>query len=461
MQKEKKINFTMLFKILYLLNVLLAFNCFVAEMKIMKVISMVTIIFGVILICQELPEIKQILHYKYMWILLLFGVSYTISLIVNGEYGFIGNIKGGIWLGLQLFLLYYIKPGTSREQIEKEIKTLFVVLISYTTVANVAGLVMMICRYGGRTFLPDGGISLYGFIWGRLWGSYTDPNHGAAITTVSIIATIYLIKNCKKWKVLLIFSIACNYLYIVFSDSRTAKVCCIVALFIAFLIRLINIKETEEKLCLGKHCIKYVGIMLLFVFSFSAVKNSYNFIIEKMEESVEEENLEEKLEIEEMSVGRESDIENDYSNRRFDIWKSGIEIFKENPVFGISFRNIHPYAQKEMPETYIVNNDHGDFDSFHNVVIDVLVSQGMVGIILILLMGGFYAVYLIKKIFVEKMRMNCKVNILFVIVITLLVESMFVSSIFYVNSPETVLFWICLGYLMFSVNENKVKIKEG
>ena len=53
MEKLKKIEYIMLFKIIYLLNVLFAFNCFIFDLKIMKILSGFVILFGTILIVSE------------------------------------------------------------------------------------------------------------------------------------------------------------------------------------------------------------------------------------------------------------------------------------------------------------------------------------------------------------------------------------------------------------------------
>ena len=77
----------------------------------------------------------------------------------------------------------------------------------------------------------------------------------------------------------------------------------------------------------------------------------------------------------------------------------------------------------EMPETYIVNNDQGDFDSFHNVLVDVLVSQGFIGVILIVVMGILFGKYFIQEIFIYR-KMECEIQFTFLVVIMLLISSM-------------------------------------
>ena len=132
-----------------------------------------------------------------------------------------------------------------------------------------------------------------------------------------------------------------------------------------------------------------------------------------------------------------------------------MEIFNKNKILGVGFRNIVAYANENLPETYIVNNDQGEFDSFHNVVIDVLVSQGLLGIISILIIGISFFIYLVKSVIIDQLYKIREIRILFTVVILLLVESMFISELFYVNSPETILFWMFLGYLTHLIRKSK------
>ena len=120
MEKLKKIEYIMLFKIIYLLNVLFAFNCFIFDLKIMKILSGFVILFGTILIVSRIKEIKEMIHYRYMWIFLLFMISYIMSTIINYPYGIVGNIKGGIWFGLQIILLYYISSKLQLKRLQKK-----------------------------------------------------------------------------------------------------------------------------------------------------------------------------------------------------------------------------------------------------------------------------------------------------------------------------------------------------
>ena len=480
----KKVNFLLIFKIFYLIHVLLAFNCFTFKSRILDVTSILILLFGAAILFYKLLHYKELFKCKFILLWLLFFVSYAITMFVNYKYGLIGNIKGGVWLAFQCIILFCIEQSYEQSTVKKELKVISAVLITYTAVCNLIGLIMMIRSYGGRFFYDDGSMSCYGFIWGRLWGCYTDPNHGGLITAVAILAAIYLILISKKlWiKIIYSVSIVLNYLYIVFSDSRSSKLSFVLAFFVLSLLTIgFYSKRTTGRWKKAGLYISALVVTAIVYFSFNGTKNFYNYcIIQSVEENIEEieiviesedaamnevadeskeaeivESVEQEKQdiIEQKTVGREQDIENDFSNRRFDIWGSSIEIFDNNKVFGVGYRNILDYAKTELPDTYIVNNDHGEFDSFHNVIFDVLASQGIVGMVIVLALGISILCFSIKGIFIKKAGRNIEVAVLLSMVIVLLAGSMFVSAIFYVNSPETVLFWTLLGYLVYSIEK--------
>lgn len=354
---QKKINYTLLFKVFYLLHVLLAFNCFLYRMKILDYTSILITVMGIILLINRVRNIKNNVSYKFLWILILFLFSHVISMLVNWKYGYIGNIKGGMWMTFQFFLLYLMETEEQENKYIHELKVLSSVLIIYTFVCSFLGVLMTIFSYGGRFNFEDGTGTFYGFIWGRLWGCYTDPNHGALITAVAVFLAIYLFQSTQKiiLKIILSISIIINYLYLVFSDSRSAKISFTIGCMVWFYWFLRGRKKEQKVYKKILNGVLIVLVTLGVYISFGEVKNIYNSYVVSCEQSEQLENIQTMEVGKEKTLGREADIEEDYSNRRFDIWKSGAELFNENKIVGITFRNIVSYAETEMPDTYIIS----------------------------------------------------------------------------------------------------------
>ena len=149
----------------------------------------------------------------------------------------------------------------------------------------------------------------------------------------------------------------------------------------------------------------------------------------------------------------------DASNGRLDIWKSGFEIAKTSPVYGVSFRNMTAYAEENLPKTYLVNNGEGvKYDSLHNAAMDILVSQGIIGIIIVLLIV-FTTVRLMKRklgsveVQDRELMLAC-----FTALAAMGAGSMFLSMVFYLNAPQTYIFWLCFGYFVtFLQKEGRVE----
>ena len=54
------------------------------------------------------------------------------------------------------------------------------------------------------------------------------------------------------------------------------------------------------------------------------------------------------------------------------------------PIFGVGSRNFIAAADDKIPNTYLVNNHQGKFNSTHNMFFDMLAAQGIVGTVLML-----------------------------------------------------------------------------
>ncbi|MGN1217200.1 MAG: O-antigen ligase family protein, partial [Phocaeicola sp.] len=205
----------------------------------------------------------------------------------------------------------------------------------------------------------------------------------------------------------------------------------------------------KYKSCVRKkirRCFFTIGITLLVVVLVSPIQSISGQIRNNTKLIYEKKCFKEQSEVIE-TVGRD-DNTSDPSNRRFSIWKSGVEIWNTKPVFGVSWANLTNYAEKEVPNTYIVNNDLQNFSSLHNMVLDVLVGQGIIGIVLLGCININTLAFIIKNY-----KKLCGVNELlggffFTIMCISFFTSLFISSIFYINSPESYTFWFVFGGYM-------------
>lgn len=438
------------FKILYLVSVLISFNGYFAGSEWISCFNYALVAFGGALLLLRAVHFKDYIKAPCFFLLIAFVASMCISSALNIKYGVIQNLQSITWTTLQFGMLYATDRERDTEEYKKQLKAMLAVFGVYVFFANIVSLGMFILNYGvfGQ-YSPNGNI--IGFVWGRLWGVYSDPNNGSVLAAASVIISLcaYAYYNKKAIKVFLIFNIIFDYMYILASDSRTGMLTAFSGVALTLYLLILKSGKIRFKGLLKKA----VCVLIAAIVSFSAlavikaVEKGYNSIAIhiNMNQSSDKSDLP-------IMTGRDSaDTESDITNRRIDLWKSGIEIWKTSPVYGASQRNIVAYAKENTPDTYMVNNDLGDFDSTHNMFLDVLASQGTIGIIIIVAFFACIAIMLIKKLISDKNFAASLSEPFNAAIIGLLCvfscTSMLVLDVLYLNSAETVLFWCCLGYL--------------
>jgi O-antigen ligase len=427
-----------LFKLLYLALALISFNAFIYYLPVRGIIVWIVTGFGALNLLYRLINYKRFGKMPYLLLLGLFAASYAVTVVAFRKYGLTESVQGLVWMLFQFLLLYVCDMGQPAEKQRLEFKWVSLLLIGYNTLASIASLVMVMARYGEvyRTDLLK--IVPRGFIWGRLWGVFTDPNYGSVSVCISILLCLYLLSKATRLyqKLLGVFSLAFSFLYLVFSDSRTGLVTLCCSLFIWSAVRFsVSSKIFGQKINLSTWPRRAVVMALSLVVVVGvlgatiATKSAYNVVITNLHAS--------QGDPDNQQIDREyyDDVENrevDISNRRFDLWFSGLEIFRTSPLIGVGFRNFQAAAADKVPNTYLLVNSLGKFDAFHNMWVDILVSQGLIGLILFLAFA-----------------LGCAWGAL------RLLSRLFLSDTVYVNTPNAVMFWILIGYLMRFIFEKE------
>lgn len=478
------------FKVYYLLYVLAAFTAMLNGYAWLNIATLVLTAFGVIVIVYACIQTKFYKNAVGFWWVAAFLLSHIFSSVMSVKYGITGNLKEFFWLAFPMLILYSMSFLYTKAEILKEMKILSLIYVLWCTAASLVSLSML---WWGRNYAigdGSGGYKVIGFKWGRLWGVFDDPNHGATIIAAGIILSVYLITTAKKKyvKALLGLAIFMQYFYIVFSDSRTGEITLVTAIFVfsgALAYRTFRSK--------GRAFLIGTTILLTFILAGSVLGVSYG--TKKVYNKTEQVRLAaEKAKAAKTAktnkkgtaskqqkpkvpqLGREQDIEKDVSNGRISIWKSGLDIAFTSPLYGVSFRNMTEYARENLPKTYIVHTPGGgNYDSLHNTVMDLFVSQGILGILII---GGFIvSIFTALKFWnttkvslghdesqraLKEKDDNFSFNVTcFAIVLSLAAGSMFLSMVIYLNSPQAYIFWACLGYLVSFVLGKDRKVKRG
>lgn len=439
------------FKIYNLIYLLLAFNAFVNGMSAMKYATMLSAIWGVGLGFWMLIGFKRYMKVPNIYILLAFMISAVFSTIMNLSYGWMENVQGLIWLGISMIVIYVPTCAYSKKEILKELKVLSYIAVIYCTVMHVISITMIFWSREKTYKDPQGDTHLVGFNWGRLWGIYDEPNRGAVIALIAMFLGIYLLILAKKKreKIFWGMSMFVQYLFIVLSDSRTGQLALAVGLFTLTGIYTF-MKREGKKYKVITALILGVCVALLSLGVTMGTKKVYNVVDVQITKQLEKTNGHSIVDKPaDTKIGRKADLQDDVSNGRLDIWESGLEVFQASPLYGVSFRNMVPFAKDKFPDTYIVNNALNiKYDSLHSMPMDVIVSQGIIGVGLLVLLICNTLRYMKQKIKNLEKEEYIPALIMFVVLIAISASSTVLSTIFYLNSPETLWFWLCYAYLI-------------
>ncbi|MGN0571507.1 MAG: O-antigen ligase family protein [Candidatus Fimenecus sp.] len=449
------------FKLIYFLLVLLSFNSLCALTRGLTLASYAVAILGAAVLLFRLVHFKQYTKTRGILWLVLFCGSYCLSALLTRAYGLTENVQAMVWMVLQFFVVYTYDNAMPIEKDKKEIRIIGWFFLLYTFLMALTAIIMLIVDYNNYREVAETAV-ISGFMWNRLWGLYTDPNYGAVFSIVSMVLSVMFWKGAKKGvRAFLVVNCVFEFLYITFSDSRTGMVALLVTVAAASYLFGLRWKKIENKSTVFRGTVSVVLALLLALASLGVLK-----VVQVSGNALKTWQYEQEIEngeyigteIPENIIGRtESDINNDVSNRRFAIWQSGLEIFKTRPLFGITFRNYIPYAEQNLPETYIVNNDSGKFASMHNSFVDVLVSQGVLGFILLLCFIAS-VITVIFRFFFKAKGEDYKYNtFLLLCFLPVFVSMMFYSETFYMNTGGAFLFWSFLGYFMHSLNQAHAK----
>ncbi len=399
---------------------------------------------GGVLLALRVKNWKDYAATKGFWLLLLFALSYLVSSVVNIRYGWYDNLRFLAFLGLEITLLYSYSKALPDETARRHTEICMWYYVCFTFLLSLLSFAFLF--FGVKAIFEQDFGPTYniGFWWGRLFGAYWDPNIAAVMAVICCVFCVALFLKHKHWLVrsYLVLNVILQLAYIEFSDSRAGKVCLIVAtavLCFMYAMRLLGSKKAVLRVVLSLAATVVVTACILGLVALSG--EVYNSSVAEMEDTVGEEVYLEP-------IGREGDIAQDVSNRRFDIWGSALELFRSSAIVGVSHGNIVAYAEENLPDTYIINNDHMVFNTMHNVLVDILASQGIIGLGLFLAAAIVIAVGILKKIpryFASKHFYTYAA--LFAVVLTALVSSMFMTEIVYVISPLTLIFWVSAGCL--------------
>jgi len=393
-----------------------------------------------------------------------FLIIFGITIILNRQFAFAANIKNFCWEALFLLVIYeFSKKNALKENFFLWFQT---ILVTFSLIMSTISLWMFFVGYSFISRIEGKTNPLrIGFVENRLFGAYADPNYSGVMAAVSIIVSFYLFRNITKslvFKIILILNIIIQISFIGLSGSRNALiVLTVMVTALSFFTVFRKLTSTNK---LKRTLRSFTVAILMGVICFGFVESSKSFLSyvpkyvsphisqkqsKKSIKDYEQNDMEVNLDRED--VERSGDI----SNMRFTLWKSGIEIFKTTPLFGVGPKSIHDYAQKYVPDTYLAKSNL----AVHNAYLNVLVCTGLFGAICVLIFLLKSLVGVLKHVFSVSL-LNAQFIYSVVVVFGIGVSGLFHNEIFFMATSSPLVFWVFIGQMNGTITRLEDKESE-
>lgn len=440
----------LVFKVCYLFLTLATFITVIYASPVQPLLVKVSLVLGMVLILIRVIRIRKYAKMPCVILMVLFCLSFLFTTVMNRQYGITENGKWVIWTGIQFFALYVCDVERDPAKYRREFRILSHIMIVSSSLAALAGIVQLFQVYSGTVVTSEGEEIITGYMWGRLWGVYTDPNYGAVFSVIAItLSLLFFFLKKGPVKVAYVLSIILNFVYFVFSDSRTGEIAFVVSIGFFLFIYLRNKKESAGKLV-------KIGIPLIVILCTMAVAFGGRQIM-KTEYSqyyavvmTERAKAQEKPQVkpQDATAQREQNIQEDVSNGRFALWQSAVEVWETSPVYGAGYATFVPYTKDHVPDTYAVNTGGSDYTSMHNTFFNTLAFQGIIGAVLFVLIVLRILTYVFFPVVRSRGEEAAEYAAMMSCVGAVAVSMMFLLEGIYTNSPGSFALWVFTGYMV-------------
>ena len=393
--------------------------------------------------------------------MLLCCVFYGVTILLNGRAHFSNEVMVLLYMGCTYFLLTFCCPGLDREQAKKELYLLGYTMVVLSFVFALLNLGWYFLSYLNPMVLPKSDY-FYGVGNHQLGGIY-NPNTGGVNNYTSILVSLMLLRRTgKPGKVFLIVNMLLQFACFSLVQSRGAWIA-----FLAFLILYFLFVWEKKGLSMPKTWLYRVVLLALCTL---VLTNGSRLTRQALSETAvylaqEEVHFEihhtidspyEMVILEPDPDPLTSDRDytrgghTDVTTGRSGLWKIGLKVWKDHPVFGIGYRSIDDALKVGLSEYDYHNSGAG---GLHNVYITVLVSGGILGFVSFAALIVFLLLRVLKLYLDPKASQTAK--LVATLIPTWLVGELVESRIALSFTNMSVFFWITAGYVIYYTRKDQ------
>ncbi len=419
-------------------------------------------IYGLAVVLFDLFGEKRLLKNSGRLILVLFSLSYCMTILTNLELLNFSGISNFVYLFWALAIVFsYGKMS------EKHNKITAAVLCFVVTAANIAGIIMFYLKFCMYVH-PFGYVGMYIFE-NRLCGLFGNPNVLGMVCLIGIClsAMLYLYTK-KKYSFIFIVTGIINMLTLLLANSRTQiiSVAAIAAVYV-FLILLKNNISIKKFIVSALAAVLAAAIVLgggkAVQLGLAFTDYRYGYYLAHIDggEEVHSKYPLPKFDKDDYEngfgfgglggLGGIIDRESTGLNGRPELWAAGFKIFSAYPIFGGGLDN-HNNSLKELDSDTI-----GISGNLHNAYLDLLAACGIAGVACFI---AFLVIMLLKAknyyLYSDKNGYK-KVAMLAAIVLGFMLDAVADSTLIASFYPTSIAFWFFIAWLAALLENANIK----
>lgn len=363
-----------------------------------KVILFMALVFMVLSLLEKLIFKRRKL-YSFEIFLYLFLI---LTLVLNlTQYKLNGNLK--VWL-IDLMIMTVIFSIDTYKNKSTLVKELNIISYFYASITFIISLISLVMIFANKVITVDLGIKDNAPLILTYKGLFKNENSFGIAAILSLLITLYLLYQYKNKyvKFFLYSNILIQAISMIISGARSAYFPVLALIFIFLLYKFKNI---------------YVRISLILfpilisIVSFFALPDN---IIHKI------------------LTGREY------------LWRTAFRLLKVVPFSGVGYVN-KVGRLKDLRITYLQGLDFG---GLHNIFFEISCVNGIPATILFILFIVFLFIFSIRKL--DKLYFGDKIKYgyIFALCLGIVLINLMESSLVYIISFISIIFWIYSGYLI-------------
>ncbi len=430
-----------------------------------------TLVWSACILVKDLFTERLFMVNRYRAVLYLFLISYAVTCVVNRDENLARNVAMLFYIVVNMLVLYSYDSKKAPGQVKRELLRFNHVFL----IVSFAGQLISFVTYFLNikfSYLIGEDIFYYGVYNGRIWGFYTNPNAASFFAVLNIMMTVVCLVIFKgnvpkkfKWFYILNGFVEIMILFMCNSRGSVLALCAYLIL-LPIIMGIPLLKKQEDKKSFVKKIIAIAVILPLAVSGAHELATSVlpKFVIETKIAQQLIENLpntdvplNDDMEGSAMADLDREDYGSKYGGRYF-LWQSGINIIKNDIVFGVGNDNVPVHAYRYAARYYTDFGSDvylpGVSGGLHNLFFQITAASGVLGLLIFLLFGILVLVRIISyMVWCYKTQNQNKIVLSCICIVAIIIlRTMTDTGIIYGHYYLGVIFWTYMSILMYFID---------